>query len=406
MDNSVIHENGHATSTSNNSSGMDFLGIGNAIAGIAGAYGTIKASKENRKAQQETNAANLLLARQQNDWNIQQWEREMAYNSPANKLKLLEEAGLNPVWYGANLGPTETQAPKSADLANQVAPQLDAGAIGTSLANLSSSLVSSGQYYLTKKQQALEERKIGIEEQRLGIQSAETKQNIAESVKRVEKMDSEIEKIASEKNWNNQQIEESKAKVRQIDKQIDEIQQRIEESKEKISLMKTEEQRNKAQSRLMNVQAWQIRKMCPLEMANLRAMTNLTEAQYSTEIEKMYNFMMDTNLKEETIRLTKTHSVKLQREADGQLYINEMLSQDVDYNEDLHDMVLFTGYLTAINGTLNASANVVSAGNGWFGPQGKMYNSIGDYNRWQMGSSTRNPIGFTNYGDYHYNVTR
>lgn len=181
--------------TTNNNNSMDFLGIGQAIGGIAGAIGTYAASKQNRKAQEATNAANLALARQQNDWNIQQWEREMDWNSPANKLKLLEDAGLNPVWYGANLGPTETQAPKSADLANQVAPQLDAGAIGSSLGNLTSSLIAAGQYHLTRRAQDLEERKIGIEERRLGIQSAETIQRIEESKKVVEKMNQEIDNL-------------------------------------------------------------------------------------------------------------------------------------------------------------------------------------------------------------------
>lgn len=181
--------------TTNNNNSMDFLGIGQAIGGIAGAIGTYAASKQNRKAQEDTNAANLALARQQNDWNIQQWEREMDWNSPANKLKLLEDAGLNPVWYGANLGPTETQAPKSADLANQVAPQLDAGAIGSSLGNLTSSLIAAGNYHLTKRAQELEERRIGIEEQRLGIESARTSQDIEESKKTVEKMTQEIDNL-------------------------------------------------------------------------------------------------------------------------------------------------------------------------------------------------------------------
>lgn len=68
-------------------------------------------------AQNATNALNVSLAKYQNQWNLQQWEREMAYNSPANQLKLLQEAGLNPLFYGQGLGQgSHTQAPQSADM--------------------------------------------------------------------------------------------------------------------------------------------------------------------------------------------------------------------------------------------------------------------------------------------------
>lgn len=185
--------NNNLTTKNNNS--MDFLGIGQAIGGIAGAIGTYAASKQNRKAQEDTNAANLALARQQNDWNIQQWEREMAYNSPANKLKLLEDAGLNPVWYGANLGPTETQAPKSADLANQVAPQLDAGAIGSSLGNLTSSLIAAGNYNLQRKQQEIDKQRLDIEWAKVKNETRKTDQDITESQARVDNLKQTLDNL-------------------------------------------------------------------------------------------------------------------------------------------------------------------------------------------------------------------
>lgn len=44
----------------------------------------------------DTNAANLELARQQNLWKIQQWERENEYNLPSNQMQRLRDAGINP----------------------------------------------------------------------------------------------------------------------------------------------------------------------------------------------------------------------------------------------------------------------------------------------------------------------
>lgn len=213
--------------SNNNSSGMDIFGIGSAIGGIASAFGTAAAARQNRKAQEETNKANLLLAKQQNDWNIQQWEREMAYNSPANKLKLLEDAGLNPIWYGSNLGPTETQAPKSADLANQVAPQLDAGAIGSSLGTLTSSLIAAGQYNLQRKQQDLESRKIDIEERRLGIESAKTTQDIEESKARVENLTQTLDNLKKEGKLTDAQYEIAVKQLTIMDDEHEKYQEEI-----------------------------------------------------------------------------------------------------------------------------------------------------------------------------------
>ena len=43
-----------------------------------------------------TNRANLILAEYQNQWNIDQWNRENEYNSPAAQMVRYQEAGLNP----------------------------------------------------------------------------------------------------------------------------------------------------------------------------------------------------------------------------------------------------------------------------------------------------------------------
>lgn len=196
MDSSYTHELGHAT-TSNNSSGMDLLGIGNAVSGIASAIGTVAAAKQNRKAQQETNAANLALAQQQNQWNLDQWNRENAYNSPANQVSLLQQAGLNPLFYGSSLGPNEASSIQSADLANQVAPQLDAGAIGSSLGTLTGSLFNAAQVEIANKKIENERIRLQIERDRLEADKPNIKsqeQEHTESAKLLAKKQNEVDK--------------------------------------------------------------------------------------------------------------------------------------------------------------------------------------------------------------------
>ena len=69
-----------------------------------------------------TNQANYNLAQEQNRWNLEQWERQNAYNSPQNQLRLLAEAGINPNTYSPQ-GMTAADL-QSADLSVAGTPQL------------------------------------------------------------------------------------------------------------------------------------------------------------------------------------------------------------------------------------------------------------------------------------------
>lgn len=57
---------------------------------------TDRTNKANLAISRETNAYNYLLASKQNDWNIEQWNRENAYNTPSAQRQRLLDAGLNP----------------------------------------------------------------------------------------------------------------------------------------------------------------------------------------------------------------------------------------------------------------------------------------------------------------------
>lgn len=57
---------------------------------------TDRTNKANLAIARETNAYNYLLAAKQNDWNVEQWNRENAYNTPSAQRQRLLDAGLNP----------------------------------------------------------------------------------------------------------------------------------------------------------------------------------------------------------------------------------------------------------------------------------------------------------------------
>ena len=52
-----------------------------------------------------TNSANEEMQQEQNKWNLEQWHRNNAYNSPAAQMQRLKAAGINPdLMYGQNAG--------------------------------------------------------------------------------------------------------------------------------------------------------------------------------------------------------------------------------------------------------------------------------------------------------------
>lgn len=86
--------------------GSTLLSSGSSLLGsIAGAIGQNRLVNKQIEAQKRENQLNreynLMLARQQNQWNLEQWQRENDYNSPTSQMARLRAAGLNPdLMYG------------------------------------------------------------------------------------------------------------------------------------------------------------------------------------------------------------------------------------------------------------------------------------------------------------------
>lgn len=70
------------------------------LGGLIGNNAQKKNINRQIRAQQEENQKNreynLMLAQQQNAWNLEQWERENDYNSPEAQMERYRKAGLNP----------------------------------------------------------------------------------------------------------------------------------------------------------------------------------------------------------------------------------------------------------------------------------------------------------------------
>lgn len=73
---------------------------GSIFGGLFGKKGQDNANSANLQIARETNAANRANQEYQNEWNLEQWNRENEYNSPLQQRLRLERAGLNPMFYG------------------------------------------------------------------------------------------------------------------------------------------------------------------------------------------------------------------------------------------------------------------------------------------------------------------
>lgn len=97
-------------------------GLGAAIVGGLGNLFGVNQQNKNidkqlraqRRENQKNREYNLMLAKQQNAWNLEQWNRENEYNSPSSQKARLEAAGLNAdMMYGGS-GVSNTAAPSPA----------------------------------------------------------------------------------------------------------------------------------------------------------------------------------------------------------------------------------------------------------------------------------------------------
>lgn len=136
------------------SSGISALG--SLVGGLFGSSSSKSAAKAQLQAVRETNKANLDLAKYQNEWNVAQWNRQNAYNTPAMQRQRYEEAGINPYFALGNIQSGNAEGLMSANMANQQPVVSDLqGQSGQILGNSISDAAHSGinAYYSAQIQQ-------------------------------------------------------------------------------------------------------------------------------------------------------------------------------------------------------------------------------------------------------------
>lgn len=137
---------------------------------------------------------NLNLAKMQNQWNIQQWNNENAYNSPSAQMERMKQAGLNPdMMYGGGV---------SGNLAAN-SPQMTSGAPSSpmdwSALSNKKTIAQAAAESLSLEQMRANIRKTnaeaGIEESDLSVRDKLNELGIEASKLENEKLEGEIERL-------------------------------------------------------------------------------------------------------------------------------------------------------------------------------------------------------------------
>ena len=113
-------------------------------ASAAGQASLNKKTREfNREEAEKQRQWNENMADKQNAWNYEMWMKEQEYNSPANQMQRLLDAGLNPMFYGLD-GNSTSQAPQAAQplgydratMSNMANPMSSIGDVATKVAQI------------------------------------------------------------------------------------------------------------------------------------------------------------------------------------------------------------------------------------------------------------------------------
>lgn len=165
---------------------------GSSIAGTAMSAGN----------QNQINTNNQALARQQNQWNLAQWYRENAYNTPSAQKQRLKEAGINPgLMYSNGIENLAAQSPHMVSSQNQASARFDLGGIEAMQAYQNSKLTAS-QVDLNEAQADELYDRINDRGVMRDQRERELRQQFKESDKKIEEIDAQISFLDSEKQLN------------------------------------------------------------------------------------------------------------------------------------------------------------------------------------------------------------
>ena len=321
---------------------MDILGAGfGAISSIGSMIGQNRAIRQQIKAQQQENQKNreynLMLARTQNQWNLEQWQRENDYNSPTAQMARFRAAGLNPnLIYGqmsnGASSPTLTSGAASSPT--------DMSAIGNKR-NFGQAMQEMLNMEMQKAQ--IEAIKAGTEKTKADTDNTrETTKGLtidnmyraAQHEQTLEIGSMQIKLGKSTLKLNEQQMENLKAQLPEIAAKVENINQSTAESRRRVQQMDLDEQR--AAAREIREQAMHNATLQQVynENRKILAEAKISEQQFAemvaTEAARSYGLALDNRGKEIANNNAILQGINID-------YNNQLIRYDAEYERELND---------------------------------------------------------------------
>lgn len=242
-----------------------------AIAGdlASSLFGLVGQSMQQNFAKGEANKQrewNEAMMDKQNDWTLEQWNRTNQYNSPLEQRKRLEEAGLNPLYFGLD-----------GSSAGQVQSAQALGYDRAKLENMKNPIQAGIEGLMSSKNLQLAQSQ---------IEKTEAEKNKIESETDINKLDAEYMQKTLEARVEGQKLVNDLTKE-QIAKIVEEKKQIIENVKKTIAETENENLKGlliKSETKLNDARAQEIAELLPLNKILVEAQTDAQKAAASLSL--------------------------------------------------------------------------------------------------------------------------
>lgn len=242
--------------------------------GVANNLFQSDAASKQREENEKNRQHNLMLAQMQNQWNVDQWNRENAYNNPSAVRQRLKAAGLNPDLMYSNGAGSMSAAQSPAMSAGQGSNPSDVSA----LANRSSALMQAAAI------QQMQAQTRNINANTAKTNSETTGQDISN---KYAAMFSEngLELQNFQMKLTGSQLDLNRKQMSVLDSQISNIDANTAKMTEELSLIQSQIDVNVSNERYMNSMRRRVDTLVDYEAKNLAAQTSLSYAEARSVLE-------------------------------------------------------------------------------------------------------------------------
>lgn len=242
---------------------------GSGLSGLFGHSSSSKALKAQQAENEKNRQHNLYLANLQNKWNMEMYDKNNAYNTPAEQRKRLAQAGLNPdMFYGGNGSLVAAQAPQ------MTAGEGSHGSVNPAVAPFDAAASVNGMF-----DNAIKAAQVGLINAQRRKTDAEGSIAISDASVRdawnrglFELQGCQIRVADSQANLNDAQIRTITPTINKINAETDSLRQKVEESKAVVANLD-------ADTFYKNVQNVFASDMFKAQLRQFSAQSGLSEAQ-------------------------------------------------------------------------------------------------------------------------------